>query len=411
MAPAVVHLHIGSPKTGTTYIQDVLWANREALEEDGVLLPGHYRYARVEAARDLVKWDREDGDLPETWRRLVGEVNRWSGRSAVISQEFLCWASPDQISAMVQSFRKSRVEIVLTVRDLARLVPAQWQTAMRQRNTWTLEEYAAAVAGSDGQRAKTAARHFWRRQDYGPILQRFVDEVGVDHVRVVTLPPSGGDPAELWHRFCQACDIDPAKTTPGGMSHESLGAVSAELMRRLNAHPTIEEMPIRAYQKSVNGALTRRVLSHRRSLEPGLALPETYADWAEREAARLIADIEAVGVEVVGDLDDLRPRPGRKVAVAPEAVPDADLLEAALDGLAGLAAEHAELMQQVKRAQNRGGGHKGRQNQGGQKQGGQNRSQKGTKAGTPAARRSFLGRARRAVSRTRAAWRRRRPRR
>ena len=62
MAPAVVYLHIGSPKTGTTYIQDVLWANREALEADGVLLPGHYRYARVEAARDLVKWDRDDGD-------------------------------------------------------------------------------------------------------------------------------------------------------------------------------------------------------------------------------------------------------------------------------------------------------------------------------------------------------------
>lgn len=388
MAPAVVYLHIGSPKTGTTYIQDVLWANRAALEADGVLLPGHYRFARVEAARELVKWDPEDGELPETWQRLAGEVNRWSGRSAVVSQEFLCSATTEQISAMVQSFRKSRVEIVLTVRDLARLVPAQWQTAMRQRKTWTLEDYAGAVAGSnEGSQAKNAPRHFWRRHDYGPILQRFVAEVGLSQVRVVTVPPSGGDPAELWLRFCRACDLDPAKTTPGAMSHESLGAVSAELMRRLNAHPTIEEMPIRAYHTSVNGALTRRVLSHRRSIEPGLALPPSYADWTDREATRLIADIEAVGVEVVGDLDDLRPRTGEKVAVAPEEIPAADLLEAALDGLAGLAVEHAELVQKAKRAENR--------------------SDKRTRAAAPPARRSFLGRVRRALSRLRAAWRRR----
>jgi hypothetical protein len=291
----------------------------------------------------------------------------------------------------VQSFPKSRVEIVLTVRDLARLVPAQWQTAMRQRNTWTLKEYAAAVAGAEGQQAKTAARHFWRRQDYGPILQRFVNEVGVSQVRVVTVPPSGGDPAELWRRFCRACDLDPAKTTPGGLSHESLGAVSAELMRRLNAHPTIVEMPVRTYQKSVNGALTRRVLSHRRSDEPGLALPSAYGEWAEREATRVIGDIEAVGVEVIGDLSDLRPRPRRSAAVAPEEIPDADLLEAALDGLAGLAAEHAGLVKRTKRADDRSRGR--------------------TKKEASPAKRGSSARLRSGLSRLRAAWRRRRRRR
>jgi hypothetical protein len=392
MAPAAVYLHIGSPKTGTTYIQDVLWANREALESDGVLLPGSYRYARVQAARDLLKWEAADGDLPQTWRKLAGEVNRWPGRSAIISQEFLCWASAEQIAATVQSFPKSRVEIVLTTRDLARLVPAQWQTAMRQRNTWTLDEYADAVAGAaDGKQAKMAARHFWRRQDYGPILQRWVDAVGLAQVRVVTLPASGGDPAELWNRFCRACDIDPATTEPGGASHESLGAVSAELMRRLNSHPTIDEMPMRTYQKSVNGALTRRVLGQRRSLEPGLALPEGHFPWAERESARVIADIEALDVEVIGDLGDLKPRPPKSPPIAPEELPAEDLLAAALDGIAGLAAEHAELMKKLKKAENK--------------------SRPRTQKVAAPVKRGFLSRARNALARLRAAWRRRRARR
>lgn len=392
MAPATVYLHIGSPKTGTTYIQDVLWANRDVLEADGVLLPGSSRYARVQAARDLLKWEQVDGDLPQTWRKFAGEVNRWPGRSAIISQEFLCWASADQIDAMVHSFPKSRVEIVLTTRDLARLVPAQWQTAMRQRNTWTLDEYADAVAGAaEGQQAKMAARHFWRRQDYGPILQRWVGAVGLAQVRVVTLPAPGGNPDELWSRFCRACDLDPEATAPGAVSHESLGAVSAELMRRLNAHPTIEEMPMRTYQKSVNGALSRRVLGQRRSQEPGLALPEAHSPWAEREAARVIADIEALGVEVIGDLDDLRPRPAKNTPIAPEELPAEELLAAALDGLAGLAAEHAELMKKVKKAENK--------------------SQSRTKKVAAPVKRSFLGRVRGALARLRAAVRRRRARR
>src|ERR1700754_1132007 len=36
----VVYLHIGAPKSGTTFIQNVLWRNKEVLAEQGVVLPG-----------------------------------------------------------------------------------------------------------------------------------------------------------------------------------------------------------------------------------------------------------------------------------------------------------------------------------------------------------------------------------
>ena len=35
-----VYLHVGLPKTATTYLQTILWANRDALEGQGVRLPG-----------------------------------------------------------------------------------------------------------------------------------------------------------------------------------------------------------------------------------------------------------------------------------------------------------------------------------------------------------------------------------
>lgn len=344
MPPPAVHLHIGEPKTGTTYVQDVLWANRAALKEDGVLLPGH-RYDRVHATRDLLRWDPAgDAGLPQTWRRLTGQVNRWSGRSAVISQEFLCRMTSAQVKAIVESFAGSQVHAVLSVRDVARLVPAQWQTLMLSRGTLTLDQYADAAAGAaKGAKMKSMEEHFWLRHDSRPIIERWAEVVGLENVRVITVPPSGGDSDELWRRFCRATDLDAAGTMPGEVSHASLGAASAELMRRVNGRPEIKEMETSEYQRSVNGALSRRVLGHRRSLEPGLALPERHRPWAEREASRLIKEIGEAGVEVIGDLEDLRPQPARNEPVIPEQLPAEALLEAAIDGLAGLAAEHVKL--------------------------------------------------------------------
>jgi hypothetical protein len=130
------------------------------------------------------------------------------------------------------------------------------------------------------------------------------------------------------------------------------------------------------------------VLGQRRSLEPGLALPEAHLPWAERESARVIADIEALDVEVIGDLSDLKPHPPKNPPIAPEELPAEDLLAAALDGIAGLAAEHAELMKKLKKAENK--------------------SRPRTKKVAAPVKRGFLSRARNGLARLRAAWRRRR---
>ena len=214
MAPKTVHLHIGAPKTGTTYVQNVLWANKDVLEQAGVLVPGHHRYARVHAVREVLEWDPAGGDpKPNRWRRLAREIKRWGGDSAVLSQEFLCRMTDAQTHAVVDSFPNSSVHAVLTVRDISRLVSAQWQTAMRSRHVWSYTDYAAAVAGvSDDPSASAMHDHFWIRHNYRVILQRWIAEVGLANVTLVTVPQSGADPEELWRRFCQACEIDASTT-------------------------------------------------------------------------------------------------------------------------------------------------------------------------------------------------------
>ncbi len=350
MAPAVVYLHIGSPKTGTTYLQGSLWANQGVLAAEGVLL-GRSRAANNLAIGDLLKWQRGHGDLPTTWQRLREGAAAWDGGSLVLSQEHLHKISDAQYAALLESFPGARLEIVLTARDLARSVPAQWQSSVRQRYTWTLGEYADAVASIPaGETSDGAAHHFWRRQDSAAIVRRFVERLSSEQVRVVTVPASGGDPDELWRRFVQACDLG-TSTKPGEVSHESLGAASAEVMRRLNAVPAVAELSVADYKRTVNHALSRHSLASRRGAEPGLVLPDRHRAWAEREAERMIDAVAATGVEVVGDLDDLRSRPSSKPYVDPDRLDPDQLLEAALAGLAGMAQRHTEVRAQLKKSQ------------------------------------------------------------
>ncbi|HEX5017529.1 MAG TPA: hypothetical protein VFX15_08090, partial [Actinomycetes bacterium] len=163
----------------------------------------------------------------------------------------------------------------------------------------------------------------------------------LDNVTVVTVPPSGSDPDELWRRFCLATDLKPSAYTTSGVANASLGAASCEVLRRLNGLPAIRKLSRKTYAVEVNGTLTRRVMDRRGVPEPKITLPEGQREWVMSKAEEIIADIEGVGPKVIGSLDDLRPRPFSTPYQAPEDLPTEMLLEAALDALGGLAVAHA----------------------------------------------------------------------
>ena len=52
-ADRVVYLHVGAPKTGTTYLQAMLHAHRDQLRTDGCLYPASRLWAHHDEARFL----------------------------------------------------------------------------------------------------------------------------------------------------------------------------------------------------------------------------------------------------------------------------------------------------------------------------------------------------------------------
>lgn len=324
-----VLLHVGAMKSGTSFIQVRMAANQEALAKQGVLFPGDGWRDQVLAVTDVLGHKREGPVSKEgRWQRLVDEANAWSG-TVVVSMEFLGPAKPQNIRKVVQSFPDSHVEAVMTVRDLGRSIPAMWQETVQNQKTWTWEEYVAGIRRGP-RMGDAAGRHFWRQHNTPQMASRWADEVGPDNFTVVTLPHPGAGTEVLWERFCSVVGIDPASCAPVPPTNESMGVVSALMMRRLNAILVEQGMPWKDYTTFVKWGLAKGVLADRKRSEPALGFE--VERWLEKRAAKLVKQLRDLGVRVVGDLEELSPVavPG----VDPATISEADQLDAALAGLA-----------------------------------------------------------------------------
>lgn len=338
-----VFLHVGLPKSGTTYIQAVLGKNKRLLSERGLLYPGRTWNDQVDAVRDVRRMKvppLQQATVTGAWDRIVAEMKRWRGDS-VLSMEWLCMAAPGQVRRIAKDLDFADLHVVFTVRDVARTVPAAWQEFCQNRSTWRWPEFLEQVTSDDAMNT-SAGSALWGQQDMILLLDRWSAAVRREHLHVVTLPQSGADPSELWRRMGQVLGIEPGGFDLSDLgANASLGMESAELMRRVNERLAAEDVPLPVYNRIFKHKLAKDLLAQRKGQESKVLLPVVYYDWARERAEQQIKAIEASGAQVVGDLAELRPvlgDAGQAQQVATEPDPSA-VLDAAVKALTTLALE------------------------------------------------------------------------
>ncbi|QZY30046.1 hypothetical protein [Nocardioides coralli] len=328
MAERVV-LHIGLMKSGTSFLQRVLRQNRKGLRRQGILYPSPWR-RQVDAVKDVTGGGLRGqpklaADGP--WRSLVAEVAEWPG-TAVVSMEFLAPRGVAKARQIIADLAPAEVEVVVTVRDLARSIPAMWQESVQNRSTWTWAEYVAGVEAEDRSRPGPG-RAFWTRQDAPEIVEAWQKAAGPDQVTVVTVPPPGAPHDLLWQRFASIVPVESEGLDLDVRSNPSLGLASLEVLRRLNLRVDAQTPPMspRHYERIVKQLLAKRGLAGRDG-DPRLG---HQAAWVVEKGDRDLERLAALGARVVGDLEELRcaPVPGAQ----PEDLSVEDHLEAALDAV------------------------------------------------------------------------------
>ena len=301
-----VYLHVGTPKSGTSYLQDKLALNRAKLEHQGL----DYIHTRTgdhfEAALDLIdeRWAGEEKVARGQWDALVLETRKAGRRDILVSHEILAGAGPESIARAMASFPDREVHIVLTARDLGRQVPAEWQEQIKHRGG---REYAAFLRALQKNYRRTDwTMWFWRVQDVPRILSSWGAGLPPERVHLVTVPPRGAPRGLLWERFAGVIGLDPhASYAESNTTNASLGGAEVTMLRRLNLELNEPRLPRDTYVEWVRETIVREVLAQRPDMEPATVPPERRAA-IEAITSEWLTEISGSGIDVIGDLEELR---------------------------------------------------------------------------------------------------------
>jgi hypothetical protein len=331
-----IFLHIGEPKTGTTFLQQVMWRNRSELAARGVVLPGHHPQDHFRASQDLRGIAKLAGDPAGSWTgewEILARQARQAGNVAVISHELFSAADAPQAERAVGSLLPAEVHIVATVRGIAALLPAEWQETVKHRNTRDWEDWLGDVIDRESPDPGRRQWWFWRVHDTLAILDIWSRHLPAGHVHVITTPPRGSASGVLWQRFASLLGIDPGSVDlTRARPNASLGMPEIEFLRRLNqALP--DEVPDWFYMWNVKEAIAHQALAAR-PRDGHLLLPASRDAWAKGHAEELVAALGSSGYDLIGDLDELRPQPAAGGAAADQ--PAERVLDAAVTAASAL---------------------------------------------------------------------------
>jgi hypothetical protein len=358
-APPPVYLHIGAMKTGTTYLQTLMSANREHLAADGFMVTGP-KSAR--AVQDVLRLTRRDprikAESAGAWQRTVDQLHAHTGTAAVFSMEYLSFATRTGARRVLRSLEPAEVHVVLTVRDALATIPAHWQTSVRNGGRVSWPEFMQDVRKTttlQGRLGRVSphlpVRVFSIAHGIPRILRAWGEDLPPGRLHVVTVPRLGADRRLLWERFAAATGMDPhGCPEPPARSNESLGYGSTEFLRRVNVE--LGRMRPTDYNPTLSVHLGPRVLAGRDEsrAQTDLATRRFAVDWN----ARVRDAIRASGAEVIGDLDDLPTELSASESVGDDGgVPEPDQREmlsaaaAALDGMQELVDRRARRLRKA----------------------------------------------------------------
>ena len=105
-----VYLHVGTPKSGTSYLQDKLALNRDELERQGLEYLRTRTGDHFEAALDLIgeRWAGEEKAAAGPVGRPRRRRPRRSRRHVLISHEILAAADPEGVARAIDSLPAPR---------------------------------------------------------------------------------------------------------------------------------------------------------------------------------------------------------------------------------------------------------------------------------------------------------------
>jgi hypothetical protein len=305
LPPGTRLLHIGPHKTGTTTVQGAFHLARRELAAQRVRYAGRSRQqARAAHAVTGRPWHLTDGKAPPigSWRGLVREVRGARELRVVISSEFFCDADPDAIRRIVHDLDPARLQVAVTLRPLARIVPSQYQQWVQNGMRKSFDRWLARTFDRPPG-ARTPL--FWWRHRHDRLIARWAEVVGPAAITVVVVDDR--DHGMVLRVFEQLVGLRQGTLVPDeDRTNRSLTLPEIEAVRAFNAAYKAEGLPMSLHSRVMRlGAAQLMKLREPAPQEPRLEMPQWALDRVAAIAREMVDSIGSSGVRVIGDLESL----------------------------------------------------------------------------------------------------------
>ncbi|MFS3130485.1 hypothetical protein ACLM5J_18930 [Nocardioides sp. Bht2] len=305
-----MYIHIGLQKTGTSYLQALLWDHQERLSETGfALVPGERddNDQLMLWVSDRYREGRDPDSVVTSLDRFREEMAACSAPQVLYTNESLADAPSDRIATFIEACGDREVHVIITARDLGRLIPSSWQQLIKSSSGVTYDRFLAEM--QQVPEDPTGTR--WSNRHLPFLIAKWGGLVGNENVHLVTVPPAGSSTEILLERFCQAIEIDPEplRAAEAGVANPGLGTVATEVLRQVNiALPQELRKSRRTYGSVVKRYFSNQVLvGFSEKGGPRIKVPTAHQDWVVQVSHDHNAAIAASGCRVIGDLNDLIP--------------------------------------------------------------------------------------------------------
>ena len=329
--PRRVLVHVGAPKTGTSYVQDVLFLNRESLAGQGILYPADRFDEHFLAALDLMElhW----GGLESAGRRCLGPARR-AGPGLAGHRDRLPRDPRHRVAASRCAARSTRSA---TPRCTSCCRRATWSGRSPPSGRRTSSTGATSATATfldkitDPARAGELASWFWGVQEVPDILDRWGSTLPPERVHLVTVPKPGAPRDLLWQRFSAVLGLDEVGPRAGPPTGRTRPSASPRPPWCAGSTPSVNNgvLADEDYREYVRELLAHRTLSQR-SGSPRLGLPPDVRAWAVDLSESWIEELAKQGYDVVGSLDELRPDAVDQPFADPDEPVEADVADAAV---------------------------------------------------------------------------------
>lgn len=331
---STVYLHVGTRKSGTSYLQKALRDSDGELAAQGVDLTFKTRKGHVERQLQPLKEYAGSGDQAVGRAAVEPMLRRIASHPEMrhlVTLEDLAELPQPVADLMVGSLREHELHLVVTARHWGSTIPSEWQQCVKERDTVSYRDFVGAI-----QRRAPGSEQFLDRQDLPRLLRRWGGSLDPARVHVVAVPPSSrtGE-GSLVGLFCGLVGIAPdSLRLPPGRINASISLDQAELLRRVNAELG-DRLPFDdgSYQVGIREWLTRGTLM--KHYTSPIRVPHDFGDWCLEEIRAQHAGLVELGVDLVGDPADLLPT---TLETGPDTVPEPEVLSAAITALADLGA-------------------------------------------------------------------------